>query len=334
MANIDPEQEGSVTFDAFNEKLRSEDPAWKKRQVEKAKEREARRVAATTGINGLFSLFGADPVDDEDEDEDDEGAAGGPGDGDGDAAKGANFFEPGTPVMAQHSSGDFFRATVTKDNLDGSCDVQFVLATLGRDAAKSKKKIRSLAQEDELRALWLDVSRTVGRRGAAELRTKGDYAGSISHEALLLWLDARDMDEISEHDKFVILADIDPLHSGAISVARFVEKLEHFRARAKILGLAVFHRHDKEVAPDSDDDDGDGGEGGGREKADKAEARPEAGGPSGGAGGGLSAASQARMAELEALIFSMAKRQQELALALSASEVAADPAAADPAAAP
>ena len=88
------------------------------------------------------------------------------------AKKSSNHMEAGTPVMAQHSSGDYFRATVTKDNGDGAVDVQFVLASLGRDSAKSKKKVRSLAQEEELRALWLEVSRAAGRRGAVELRSQ------------------------------------------------------------------------------------------------------------------------------------------------------------------
>ena len=64
-------------------------------------------------------------------------------------------------------------------------------------------------------------------RGAA---LTGDFAGLFSPEALVTWLESRDMEAFSEHDKFVLLADVDPVHSGAITAVRFLEKLEHFRA--------------------------------------------------------------------------------------------------------
>jgi hypothetical protein len=222
--------------------------------------------------------------------------------------------------MAMHATGDYFRATVAKDHGNGTCDVQFVLASLGRDPATPKKKIRSLAQEEELRALWLEVSRAVGRKGALELRSKADFAGMISHDALVKWLEvSRELEALSEHDKYVLLADVDPLHAGSVAVTRFLEKLEHFRARAKILGLTIFHRHDKEAARDESDDEGT--EAASDAKGPSTNAKP--GGPAVadfGGGSVVSAAASARMGELEALIFAMAKRQQELALALSASE--------------
>ena len=320
MADVDVAGAGVVPYDAFYGKLKALDPA----KIAKAKAaKEAKEAAAAAapadGAGGILEMIfgGTAPAAEEEtkeepseEEEEEEDAVV--------AAKGANLLEAGTPVMAQHSTGDYFRATVVKDNGNGTCDVQFVLASLGRDAAKSKKVIRSLAQEEELRALWLEVSRAVGRRGAAELRTKADFAGLLSHEALVAWLEAREMDAFSEHDKFVLLADVDPMHSGAVPVVRFLEKLEHFRARAKILGLTVYHRHDKEVVHEESGDEGeeDQGAGGGGDRLSASSKGPAAG--SGGAN--VTAASTARMGELEALIFAMAKRQQELALALSASE--------------
>jgi len=338
MADVDENNTGVVPFAAFSAKLKSKDPARIARAEAKAKALAEKQVVvpdesveaqAMDGVNSMLGLFGlstTDPseapesaaVDDEDseDDEEEEEAEGAP------TAASLNLLEAGTPVMAMHSSGDYFRATVVKDHGNGTCDVQFVLASLGRDPTAPKKKIRSLAQEEELRALWLEVSRAVGRKGALELRSKADFAGMISHDALVKWLEvAREVDPLSDHDKYVLLADVDPLHTGSVAVTRFLEKLEHFRARAKILGLTIFHRHDKEVAPgESEDEDSNVNAGAGKSAASNG-ANSEAT-ASGGAGGGseVSAAAAARMGELESLIFAMAKRQQELALALSASE--------------
>jgi hypothetical protein len=295
MSTLDSENRGFVAYAAFSEKLKDLDPAYQLRLQEKQKAREAAQLEAQSSLNTFLGIFGAAPVlveEPETEEENEEVAM-------SLDTKGA--FEAGTPIMAQHTTGDYFRATLIKDNLDGTCDAQFVLATLGRDSSLSKKKVRSLAQEEELRAIWVEVSRTVGRRGGSELRTKADFAGMLSHNALIAWLEEREMDSISEHNKFVLLADIDPLHSGSIAVGRFLEKLEHFRARAKILGLTVFHRHDKEMVQDDTKEE---------EKIGKQESRPDAALSSPSGAVTVSVQSQARMSELEALIFAMAKRQQ------------------------
>jgi hypothetical protein len=308
MADVDKEKRGVIPFPAFDAKLKELDPAWQQRVADKARARAEAEAKAKENAGSLYAtLFGAEPValvdDDDDEEEEEEEVAV--------DSKGA--IESGTPVMAQHSTGDYFRATVVKDNLDGTCDVQFVLATLGRDAAKSKKRIRSLAQEDELRGIWVEVSKAVGRRGGAELRSKADFAGMLSHEALVTWLEERDMDTMSEQVKYSLLADVDPLHAGAVAVGRFLEKLEHFRARSKIMGLTVFHRHDKEIAHEEEDEEEEVATD--KKKGHNEEVREVVS-----AAGAGSPQAQIRMAELEALIFAMAKRQQELALALSASE--------------
>ena len=141
--------------------------------------------------------------------------------------------------------------------------------------------------------------------------------------------------------KHVLLAEVDPLHSGVISVSRFLDKLENFRERAKILGLGIFHRHDKEIASDeqeaataaSEEESGDDN-GKDRDRCTPADASSRLAKPSNIKSSNTTAPavpgvvlalesvhSQSRMVELEALIFTMAKRQQELALALSASEV-------------
>lgn len=331
MADLDKEETGVVTLGAFSNKLKEQDPLRQQKLIMKAQrqeDRENRKKEKEADVGSMiFSFFGGTPPDEEDEeeikteseeeDEEEEQAA---NEASSTPLKGANVFESGTPVMAMHSTGDYFRATVVHDNIDGTCEVQFVLSTLGRDPALSKKKIRSLAQEEEVRNLWLEVSRAVGRRGAAELRSKSDFGGNISHDALIAWLESRDMVSISEHQKYVLLADIDQLHVGSVQAVRFLEKLEHFRARAKILGLTVFHRYDKEIAQGEDDEEE-------QEEEVKTSVEKKTATNAGVNGKAapvatqMSAASQTRMAEIEALIFSMAKRQQELALALSASEV-------------
>jgi hypothetical protein len=343
MADVDVEEKGVVPFEKFRDKVKERDPARQQRAAARLKAQQAKETkkvadaeaaadpAAQLGglFGGMFGGGGAGaaggggddeiaeiPDSEEEDDDEDEGV-------EMQLAKGANFMESGTPVMAMHATGDYFRATITKDNLDGTCDVQFVLSTLGRDPKLPKKKLRSLAAEDQLRALWLEVSRAVGRRGANELRGKTDFAGNLSHDALTNWLEGRhDMEALAEHDKFVLLADVDPLHSGSVGVGRFLEKLEHFRARAKILGLVVFHRHDKEEALQDSDDEESGEKSGDDDEEGGGGKRKTAGygGGGGGGGGDMSSVSSGRMTELEALIFAMAKRQQELALALSASE--------------
>jgi len=337
MADVDESNSGVVPFAAFSAKLKSKDPARIARAEAKAKALAEKQLVvpdesveaqAMDGVNSMLGLFGlsatdpsevAEKVADEDEESDDD-------DDEEEDAEGTptslNLLEAGTPVMAMHSSGDYFRATVVKDHGNGTCVVQFVLASLGRDAAAPKKKIRSLAQEEELRALWLEVSRAVGRKGALELRSKADFAGMISHDALVKWLEvSREVDPLSDHDKYVLLADVDPLHTGSVAVTRFLEKLEHFRARAKILGLTIFHRHDKEVAPgESDDEDNGEKAGAGKDAASNGTKSGASAGGNAREGSEVSAAAAARMGELESLIFAMAKRQQELALALSASE--------------
>jgi len=179
MADVDAGGKGVVSFSAFDGRLKDQDPAHRAKLEAKAAARAAAKQAKeeeeANSISGFMSMFRGEPKpvagaadDDESEaEEDEEGAA-----EQEVAKKSSNHMEAGTPVMAQHPSGDYFRATVTKDNGDGAVDVQFVLASLGRDSAKSKKKVRSLAQEEELRALWLEVSRAVGRRGAVELRSQ------------------------------------------------------------------------------------------------------------------------------------------------------------------
>lgn len=331
MSDLDEEETGVVTLEAFSLKLKEQDPLRQQKMILKSQKEEEKRQRKTEKDadvgNMIYSFFGVvtppDEEDDEEEvktesEEEEEEVV----DVKNDAkSKSGNVFESGTPVMAMHSTGDYFRATVTQDNIDGTCEVQFVLSTLGRDPSLTKKKIRSLAQEEEVRTLWLEVSRAVGRRGGTELRSKSDFGGNISHEALLAWLESRDMVTISEHQKYVLLADVDHLHIGSVHAVRFLEKLEHFRARAKILGLTVFHRYDKEIAHEDEDEEELNIEALGEvRKNNEIEMVGPKNGKTAAVTTEMSAASQTRMAEIEALIFSMAKRQQELALALSASE--------------
>lgn len=333
MADIDKEETGIVSLAKFSEKLKDQDP---QRQVRRAaklqalKEKKQRKLEKEASVtNAFFSFFGTPPDEDsgddddevlktssEEEEEEEEEEVEVKSNNKGNTG---HVLEAGTPVMAMHTTGDYFRATVVKDNLDGTCEVQFVLATLGRDMKLSKKKVRSLAQEEEVRQLWLQVSRTVGRRGGTELRSKTDFGGNISHEALMAWLESRDLGEISEHEKYVFLADIDPLHTGVVHAVRFLEKLEHFRARAKLMNLTVFHRHDKETLHEDEEEEEEEHAGQGVEMSAGAN-KSLAGASDVPTSAVMSAASQSRMTDIEALIFAMAKRQQELALALSASE--------------
>ena len=337
MSDIDVNETGSVPYDAFRAKLRDQDPHYQQKKAlrETRKKEKAEKAAQASSWFGL-GMFGESSTNDgesdegesdDDDDDDDDELHGGENN-----TAGGNILEAGTPIMAMHTKETgYFRATVSKDNLDGTCDIQFALASLGRDSSKSKTAIRSLAQEEEIRALWLEVSRTVGRRGSTELRRHADFAGMLSHDALVAWLETREMDPLSDHAKHVVLAEVDPLHSGTVSVTRFLEKLEHFRARAKILGLNIFHRHDREILPDEAAD--------ASKESEKSDVKSSgiAGATASGVtiaaanakdgavkSGQVSVQSQARMMELEALIFAMAKRQQELALALSASEVTAN----------
>ena len=91
------------------------------------------------------------------------------------------------------------RATVVRDRGNGTVDVQWTLGLLGSESAKSKKEVRSLRRGDEVGALWLRVSRALGRHGAADLlpakadktlsQTRAvDSAGKMSHGGLMAWL--------------------------------------------------------------------------------------------------------------------------------------------------
>ena len=332
MTDVDIHETGYVPYEAFRAKLREQDPEYRrKKALKENKKRTAAEKAANSSSWFGLGLFGDQPTatidgesdegdSDDDVDDDDDST-----DGD-DGNQRGNAYQPGTPIMAMHSeTTGYFRATIMKDNLDGTCEIQFSLPSLGRDAHKSKKVIRSLAQEEEIRALMLEVSRAVGRRGGADLRRQADFAGNISHDALIAWLETREIEELSDHDKHVLFAEVDPLHHGTVSASRFLEKLEHFRSRAKILGLNLFHRHDKEVSPG---DDGESGVENAEVALDQNSSKETSDGKSSGIVSAgprvsepVSAQAQSRMMELEALIFAMAKRQQELALALSASEV-------------
>jgi hypothetical protein len=359
LSDLDTKGTGFIRYDAFRARLKERDPEVQREETETEKERK-KKVAQKEKASSLFGLtmFGGDGRDVDGEPQNNNSSHeinyDDDGDDDDDSDDGANsvaseeyavtsILEAGTPVMAMHAHEEgFFRATVSKDNFDGTCDIQFALAELGCDQSKPRNLLRILSDEEEVRTMWVEVSRAVGRHGAADLRQHGDFAGKLSHDALMGWLEeTHNLHTLSDHTKHVLLAEVDPLHSGVISVSRFLDKLENFRERAKILGLGIFHRHDKEIASDeqeaataaSEEESGDDN-GKDRDRCTPADASSRLAKPSNIKSSNTTAPavpgvvlalesvhSQSRMVELEALIFTMAKRQQELALALSASEV-------------
>ena len=115
---------------------------------------------------------------------------------------------------------------------------------------------------------------------------------------------------------------MDPLHHGTALQVVFWRNW-NISDHVQRFWSNLFHRHDKEVSPG---DDGESGVENAEVALDQNSSKETSDGKSSGiisAGPRVtepaSAQAQSRMMELEALIFAMAKRQQELALALSAS---------------
>jgi len=269
----------------------------------------------------------------------------------------SKVLKPGTPLLSLHTpTGEYFRATVLKDHGDGTVALQYALlgGQLGSEHRKSKKEVRSLRRGEETEGVWLKVSRVVGVRGLDDLRARGvDSCGNTSHAGLVGWLESRGLGSLDTHDKHLLLADLDPDHKGVVSGNRFRTKLFRYRSKADALGINVLgmdHHQQRQEQEQQHDDDGGGGnddddddDDGARkfnkkvdahEQASSSSSKVQAGVTEGSkAGNGSSTANsslppppsmggqeEARLQQLESMMFSMAQRELELALALAESQ--------------
>ena len=183
-------------------------------------------------------------------------------------------------MLSLHPTGEYFRASILQDCGNGTVDLQYSLSMLGAEYCKSKKQIMSLRRGNDVAAVWLKVSRIVGTDGLDELKSDiCDFAGNLSHGALITWLESRGMGSLDEgpsletpdgtnhYDSSIIdsanmtmrrtslapsgignvpsyrhifLADLDPLHSGVVAAEHFKRRLERYRARKVAEGVEVF----------------------------------------------------------------------------------------------
>jgi hypothetical protein len=201
------------------------------------------------------------------------------------------------------------------------------------------------------------VSHVVGIDGIEALQSNvSDAAGNMSHDGLIAWLESRGMGSlealVAQHegwhdlenrrhgmnrnhggaasrflsssskaaltDRHLLLDDLDPQHTGIITVGGFVSRLERFRARKVLEGVNVGLTAKEEVEQPPPDDNYDTpyprskgrGEGGNQDQiwSDRTQVRYYAN------------LDEGRIGRLEGLMQSMSRREQELTLALAEAE--------------
>jgi hypothetical protein len=152
----------------------------------------------------------------------------------------AQALAKGTPLLARHAAtGEWCRAEVVADHGDGTCRVQYAVSWLGAEPRKPKRELVSLRRGRDTLALWLRVSRALGRTASAQ--SAADAGGHLSHAALLAWLSAAaGVGWLDATDRAVLLADLDRRHCGLVAAAHFDRVLARRRARLEASGVEVY----------------------------------------------------------------------------------------------
>ena len=292
----------------------------------------------------------------------------------------AKNLKSGTPVLAYHAAtGEWCRAEVVQDFGDGFCSVQYSRSWLGAEPRKPKTELTSLRRGQETLDLWLRVSRALhynndnnksgNRRGSKKGRsdnsksadsTSGllraaDAGGNVSHAGLLAWLSSSaGMGTLDPTDQAMLLAEVDPTHTGIVAAEHFDRMLAKRRAKLEASGVDAYGpagplQEEKASTErsngkgyDDENDEADQLEKGEEFKQEKQSKRGKKSATklpaeydddddfvtnssastmlAAEGGGGLDAAAdEARLEQLEAMMLSMAQWEQSLALALAES---------------